>query len=250
MLLAVLRRTLVVVPRRCGRDSGRGWWQKYQREGPAGFTRYNAPKSFDFDAADGATKARRSRCFFELSVDGEGAGVVEFELADEILPVTCANFRLLCSGEAPSGFDYGGSKFARRVVKHVAIMGGNVETPGGSHSAFASRRYFPDEGFLIPHSAPGILTMANSGRDTNGSQFYVTLASAPHMDGRCVAFGRVTSGFDTILKIHDTVFTQRGKPVQTVLVANCGVLPSKSPSSSNAALSPRTSPPQPHALSP
>mmetsp|Transcript_19964 Transcript_19964/g.62800 ORF Transcript_19964/g.62800 Transcript_19964/m.62800 type:complete len:232 (-) Transcript_19964:61-756(-) len=207
----------------------RGWWHKYQREGPSGFVRAEAPRAFDFEAGDAATKAARSRCYFALRVDEQEIGRVEFELVDELLPMTCGNFRLLCSGRAPSGFSYRNSKFARRIVKNVAVVGGNVEAPGGSHSAFEESRYFPDEGFFIPHAGPGILSMANCGVDTNGSQFYVTLDAAPHMDGRCVAFGRVVAGLDHIAKINETVFCQKGKPVQSVLIADCGLLPSAAP---------------------
>lgn len=209
--------------RRFKGSSGRGWWLKYQTEGPAGFMRSKPPPAFDFDAAESEVKAKRSLCYFSLTVDGKAAGRVEFELVDELLPVTCANFKLLCSNKAPSGFGYRGSLFARRIVKDVGFLGGNVETAGGSHSAFGSR-YFGDEGFFIPHGEPGILSMANAGVNTNGSQFYVTLNSAPHMDGRCVAFGRVVDGFDTLTKIREDVFTQKMKPVQTVLIEDCGVL--------------------------
>lgn len=192
--------------RRLG-SHGRGWWQKFEREGQAGFQRAR-PTPFDF-----STPASRSRCFFDMSIGSEPLGRVEFELADEVLPVTCLNFRKLCEGA------YKGSEISH-ILKHV-MMGGGVA--GESRSAFETR-YFADEAFLIPHAQPGLLSMANSGVDTNGSVFYVTLLPAPHLDGRCVAFGRVADGFDTLLKIQGTVFTQRGRPTQPVRIADCGVL--------------------------
>lgn len=217
-------RAFPLIVKRAKGSHGRGWWQKYQREGPEGFVRYKAPTPFNFEEADADTIAQRSRCFFEITVDDQEAGRIEFELVDELLPVTCTNFKLLCSGLAPSGFSYVGSKFARHIIKDVAILGGDVDFPGGSHSGFRGSRYFGDEGFFIPHSAGGIISMANAGVDTNGSQFYVTLDNAPHMDGRCVAFGRVVSGFDFITSINANVFCRKGKPVQSILIADCGVI--------------------------
>lgn len=218
------RSPLNILAKRWRGTHGRGWWHKYQHEGPAGFVRHAPPPPFDFESADAATQARRSRCYFELSLDGQQAGIVEFELVDELLPETCLNFRLLCSGEAPSGFTYRGADFARHIVKDVAVVGGVVDAPGGSHSAFAGRRHFADEGFFIPHASPGIVSMANAGIDTNGSQFYLTLDKAPHLDGRCVAFGRVVAGLDHVAKINDTVLCQKGKPTKRVRIADCGVL--------------------------
>ena len=91
----------------------------------------------------------------------------QVELLDELLPRTCENFRLLCSGAAPSGAQYAGGALVREVVKGVGLLGGVVDAPGGSRSAFAER-HFADEGFFVPHAEPGLLTMANAGVDTNG----------------------------------------------------------------------------------
>ena len=131
---------------------------------------------------------------------------------------------MLCGGDAPSGHGYAGASLARKVVKGVGLLGGAVDAPGKSHSAFAGRRVFADEGFFVPHAEAGLLTMANAGVDTNGSQFYVTVAPAPHLDGRCVAFGRVVEGADVIGKLNDTLYTQRGVPVEAVTIAAAGVL--------------------------
>ena len=222
---AVRRRVLGGVRfRQRGNTHGRGWFDLYRREGPGGFRVGSPAAAFDFEAAPADVRAARTRCFFDVAVDGAAAGRVEFELLDELLPETCANFRLLCGGDAPSGFGYRGASPARRVVKGVGLLGGAVAAPGASHSAFAGRRVFDDEGFLVPHAAPGLLTMANHGVDTNGSQFYVTVAAAPHLDGRCVAFGRVATGLDVVDKLHKGLYTQRGVPVETVTIADCGTL--------------------------
>ena len=209
---------------RAASTHSRGWYEKYRREGPEGFRVGTAPAPFDFDAAPAEVAAARSRCFFDVAVDGEAAGRIELELLDELLPETCENFRLLCGDGAPSGFGYAGANLARRVVKGVGLLGGVVDAPGGSHSAFAGRRVFADEGFFVPHAEPGLLTMASAGVDGNGSQFYVTVEPAPHLDGRCVAFGRLVEGLDVVRHLHDSLYTQRGVPVEKVVVEECGVV--------------------------
>ena len=156
---------------------------------------------------------------------GQRAGRLVVELLDELLPETSENFRLLCSGDAPSGASYVESTFARRVVKGVGLLGGALpDAPGGSRSAFADRPLFADEGFFVPHAEPGLLTMASAGVDGNGSQFYVTVEPAPHLDGRCVAFGRLVEGLDVVRHLHDSLYTQRGVPVEKVVVDACGVV--------------------------
>ncbi|CAN0510210.1 unnamed protein product [Ectocarpus sp. 12 AP-2014] len=200
----------------------------------------------------------RRRAFFDMSVDGVPAGRVEFELASDLLPVTSENFLRLCNGvtvasaageatvlrrqeqagggaaegeeaveekeeeEEEEELGYKGSVI-HRVVTGTGIMGGDVEGYGGkrSHSAFSGMRFFPDEAFLIPHTAPGLLTMANSGLHTNGSQFYITTEAAGHLDGRSVAFGRVTKGLEVVRAVYG-MYSIRGKPVSEITIEKCG----------------------------
>ena len=215
--------TAASLPRRSLGTHSRGWYQRYAARGPEGFLRpESAAGGFDWDAPEAKN---RSRCFLEVSVDGQRAGRLVVELLDELLPETSENFRLLCSGDAPSGASYVESTFARRVVKGVGLLGGALaDAPGGSRSAFADRPLFADEGFFVPHAEPGLLTMASAGVDGNGSQFYVTVEPAPHLDGRCVAFGRLVEGLDVVRHLHDSLYTQRGVPVEDVRIADCGVL--------------------------
>ena len=215
--------TAASLPRRSLGTHSRGWYQRYAARGPEGFLRPSpGGESFDWEAPE--AKAR-SRCFLEVSVDGQRAGRLVVELLDELLPETSENFRLLCSGDAPSGASYVQSTFARRVVKGVGLLGGALpDAPGGSRSAFADRPLFADEGFFVPHAEPGLLTMASAGVDGNGSQFYVTVEPAPHLDGRCVAFGRLVEGLDVVRHLHDSLYTQRGVPVEKVVVEECGVV--------------------------
>eukprot|EP00639_Heterosigma_akashiwo_P034855 CAMPEP_0194715702 /NCGR_PEP_ID=MMETSP0296-20130528/7465_1 /TAXON_ID=39354 /ORGANISM="Heterosigma akashiwo, Strain CCMP2393" /LENGTH=202 /DNA_ID=CAMNT_0039615713 /DNA_START=87 /DNA_END=692 /DNA_ORIENTATION=- len=176
---------------------GRGWYKKYQEEGEEGFKRAKSPTPFDWEN-DGLSKlidrSKRSQAFFNITIDGEAAGQIKFELADDILPRTCENFKMLCTNSPETAFSYKGTAI-HKIVKGTGIMGGDVENLNGrgSHSAFGER-HFADEGFVIPHTAPGLLTMATAGVHQNGSLFYVTTAPAPHLDGRSVAFGRVVEG--------------------------------------------------------
>lgn len=203
----------------------RGWFQRYEKLGPEGFLRPGAPPlAFDWGAPEAQN---RSKCYLDVTVDGQKAGRLVVELLDDLLPETCENFRLLCGSDAPSGASYVGCNFARRVVKGVGLLGGALaDFPSGSRSAFAEKPFFADEGFFVPHAEPGLLTMANSGVHGNGSQFYVTTAAAPHLNGRCVAFGRLTEGLEVVQHLHDSLYTQRGVPVEKVVVAGCGVLSS------------------------
>mmetsp|Transcript_4343 Transcript_4343/g.12846 ORF Transcript_4343/g.12846 Transcript_4343/m.12846 type:complete len:209 (-) Transcript_4343:22-648(-) len=206
--------------RRALSTHGRGWFEKYRREGPEGFRVGAAQKPFDWSA-----QPRGTTCYLDVAVDGAPAGRLEIELLDELLPRTAENFRLLCSGDAPSGASYRGSVLARRVVRGVGLLGGALPAErGGTRSAFAEGRFFADEGFFVPHAEPGLVSMANSGADTNGSQFYLTREAAPHLDGRCVAFGRLVAGRELVDHLVATLYTQRGVPVEQVTVRDCGVL--------------------------
>jgi cyclophilin family peptidyl-prolyl cis-trans isomerase len=193
--------------------SGMGWYKKYEKEGAEGFVRYDPPTPFDW-----ALAGKTSFAEFEFAAEGEKFGTVKFELLEELLPETVDNFKALCSGSNPKKLCYEGSP-VHFVQKGYALVLGDVEfkTGKGSHSAKA-KRYFNDEAHLMPHSAPGILSMVNGGVHTNGSQFYITTAPAAHLDGYCIAFGRVVGGMEAVKKIAG-VFTIKGKPVAPVLVA-------------------------------
>ncbi|KAG5175271.1 cyclophilin-like domain-containing protein [Tribonema minus] len=204
---------------------GWGWYLKHKQQGDDAFIRDRPPTPFDWDAAPAAP---RKRAYVEIAIAGENIGKVEFELASDLLPVTCKNFLQLCTGAAtgPDGapLTYKGTPI-HTLAKGVGLMGGDVEGGNGkkSHSGLG-KRYFRDEGFFIPHSSEGLLTMANSGIDTNGSQFYVTIGPAPHMDGRSVAFGRVVGGMDVVRRVFG-LFSVKAKPVSKVVITDCDALP-------------------------
>jgi cyclophilin family peptidyl-prolyl cis-trans isomerase len=201
-----------------GGSSGGGWYKQYEEDGPESFQRYNPPTPFDWSKA-----GKTATAFFDISIAGEKAGTVHIELLDELLPVTVGNFKKLCTGDNAHGFSYEGTPI-HRVVKGASIVGGDVEhkTGEGSHSALGER-YFNDEALLMPHSGPGIVSMVNGGVDTNGSQFYITTAACPHLDGYSVAFGRVTQGMDVVDKVT-ALFSIRGKTVSPVVVSASGLV--------------------------
>jgi cyclophilin family peptidyl-prolyl cis-trans isomerase len=197
-------------------SKGTGWYSKYLAEGQEGFQKYKAPTAFDWTKS----VVKRPTATFSIKVDKEILGKIKFELASDIVPKTVENFRLLCKNEGVKFKGYSGSKF-HYVKKNVAIIGGDIENHDGtgSHSA-SSSRFIEDENFIIPHTHRGLLSMASVGRNTNGSQFYIDLAPAPHLNGRCMVFGRVVEGMEHIDAI-EKMFTVRFSPVKEVVIDSC-----------------------------
>ncbi|KAL9188651.1 hypothetical protein ACHAXT_007029 [Thalassiosira profunda] len=169
-----------------------------------------------------------TEAYLDLSVAGEAPRRVTIELAAAALPKTCENFRLLCdqSGEE-GGYE---STSVYRIEKTVGLCLGDVVfddgTAGRCHpkmGSFKSPYTFEDEGFLVSHTTPGIVSMMSSGSHRNDSRFLITTADAAQLDGRFVAFGRVKEGMDVVEDIATSVFTKRGRPTVEVKVAGCGV---------------------------
>lgn len=176
------------------------------------------------------TGVARPRAFFEFAVDGKPAGRVTVELAADLLPETCKNFMRLCAGVKGNAFGrkmllgYKGSQLNRIYKGAYLQLGDYVNGDGRTGHSALGRRFFADEGFLIPHAKPGLLTMVKGAVHENSSVFCITLKPLPHLDGRNVAFGSVTEGMNVITALNDE-FQVKGKPVAPILITECGVLP-------------------------
>ncbi|ESL09353.1 cyclophilin [Trypanosoma rangeli SC58] len=157
-------------------------------------------------------------------------GRVEVELFDDTVPITARNFRELCRGydkATPDGkpLHYKGSVF-HRIIPGFMIQGGDITKGNGTGGCSIYGVRFKDESFDAKagsHKGPGILSMANAGRNTNGSQFFICTVSCPWLDGKHVVFGQVLRGFDHVKTIEE-LGTPHGKPSKTVIVSGCGVL--------------------------
>ncbi|KAM6089423.1 NK-tumor recognition protein isoform 3-T3 [Chlamydotis macqueenii] len=175
----------------------------------------------------------RPQCFFEIEINREPVGRIMFQLFSDICPKTCKNFLCLCSGEKGIGkttgkkLCYKGTTF-HRVVKNFMIQGGDFSEGNGKGGESIYGGYFKDENFILKHDRAFLLSMANRGKHTNGSQFFITTKPAPHLDGVHVVFGLVISGFEVIEQIENLKTDTASRPYADVRVIDCGVLVTKS----------------------
>jgi len=169
-----------------------------------------------------------TECFFDVSVNGKAAGRIVFGLFGKHAPRTVENFRALCTGEMgesqTSGkrLTYEGSCF-HRIVKGFVCQGGDFTSQNGRGGESIYGEEFEDEAFGIPHDAAGVLSMANHGPDTNGSQFFITTVPAPSLDDTHVVFGRVLEGMDVVQAI-EAVGSDTGQPRGQACITKCGVV--------------------------
>jgi len=168
----------------------------------------------------------RPRVFFDLTEGGKPFGRVVFELYSDVVPKTAENFRCLCTGEkgksAGATLHYKGSGF-HRVIKDFMIQGGDFTRHNGTGGKSIYGEKFEDENFKLKHTKPGLLSMANAGKNTNGSQFFITTVVTSWLDGKHVVFGEVVEGFDVVKKIEGVKTTQ-DKPNSPIQIADCGQL--------------------------
>uniref|UniRef100_A0AAQ5ZWH7 peptidylprolyl isomerase n=1 Tax=Amphiprion ocellaris TaxID=80972 RepID=A0AAQ5ZWH7_AMPOC len=175
----------------------------------------------------------RPQCYFDVELNREPVGRIVFQLFSDVCPKTSKNFLCLCTGERGIGkitgkkLCYKGSTF-HRVVKNFMIQGGDFTEGNGRGGESIYGGYFEDENFTLKHDRAFLLSMANRGKDTNGSQFFITTKMAPHLDGVHVVFGLVISGFEVIKKIEGLKTDSASRPYADVRVMDCGQLIIKS----------------------
>ena len=163
-------------------------------------------------------KPSNGNVYLDIDIDNEPQGRIIIKLYDNVVPNTANNFRKLTQDPLA----YRGSSF-HRVIKDFMIQGGDFTNGDGTGGKSIYGDSFKDENFEVKHTKGGLLSMANSGPNTNGSQFFITTAETPHLDNKHVVFGEIVGGMEFVFDIENQVTDNNDCPVRKCYISDCGI---------------------------
>jgi len=176
------------------------------------------------DAVESQPKKKKPQenpqVYFDVRIDGQFTGRIRMLLRKDVCPITAENFRSLCTHE--KGYGFKGSSF-HRIIPEFMLQGGDFTAGNGTGGRSIYGKKFDDENFILKHTGPGLLSMANSGPNSNGSQFFITTGKCDWLDNKHVVFGQVLQGMDVVRKVEECG-SKSGKPNKKVIIASCGEL--------------------------
>ena len=167
------------------------------------------------------------KVYFDIDVDGENAGRIVFGMFGNTVPRTAANFATLADGSAGTGnsgkpLHFKGSNF-HRIIPGFMAQGGDFTAGNGTGGESIYGNKFNDENFDLHHTKPYLLSMANSGVNTNGSQFFITFKPTPWLNNRHVVFGEVIEGTEVVDAL-EKLGSGSGATSKKVIIADSGIL--------------------------
>lgn len=203
------------------------WLQEHAGETVSGEKAAGEETQADGKAADETTgepaakkKRTNPKCYLDISINDQYTGRILIELRSDVVPMTAENFRCLCTHE--KGFGFRRSTF-HRIIPGFMCQGGDFTKHDGTGGKSIYGKKFEDENFVLKHTGTGILSMANSGPNSNGSQFFLCTEKTDWLDGKHVVFGKVVEGLE-ILRKMEAVGSESGKTKKKVVIEDCGEL--------------------------